>query len=310
MSLMHSVTPCPFPEFTRRIIALYGSGRHAKKTRLRMQQVLRELAELGVASTDQLTTEMMARYVRSKGPTANPNTVNGLLGTISAACSWAVEERWLDRGPCFRRVRLRALPPTMNTPPALDAVARLLGRLEASRGRWVDRRLGALAWTVALTGVRLNEAVHAQVVDLELVGPTPRLAIDPRRRRLKTVASARTVPVPIALAEVLARWIPETGSPWIFPGVKRRGPWDGGTGDDKSLEQLKAAAAGVGIERITWHSLRHAYGTAALEQWDVPLWVLQRVMGHTDIRTTQRYLHLDGSPKIAAACRGIRYRAG
>jgi integrase len=275
-----------------------------------MRQVLRELAELGVTSTEELTTETMALYVRSRGPTANPNTTNGLLGTIAAACSWAVEERMLDRGPSFRRVRLRALPGTLNTPPASDAVARLLGRLEAERGRWVDRRLCALAWTVALTGCRLNEAVHAQVVDLELEAPCPRLVIDPRRRRLKTVASARSVPVPAALAEVLERWIPETRSPWLFPGVRRMGPWNGGAGDDKSLEQLKRAAAGIGIERITWHSLRHAYGTAALEQWDVPLWVLQRVMGHTDIRTTQRYLHLDGSPKIAAACRGIRYRAG
>ena len=309
MPLTHAAVPLPFPVFAGRIIALYRSGRHAKKTALRMEQVLRELAELGVTSTADLTTETMARYVRSKGPQANPNTVNGLLGAIAAACSFAVEENWLERGPSFRRVRPRALPATLNTPPPLDAVARLLGRLEGSRGRWVDHRLCALAWTVALTGCRLNEAVHAQVVDLQLAGPCPKLRIDPRRRRLKTLASARSVPVPAALAEVLERWLPETECPWLFPGVRRRGPWDGGAGDDKSLEQLKRAALGVGIERITWHSLRHAFGTAALEQWDVPLWVLQRVMGHTDIRTTQRYLHLDGSPKIAAACRGIRYRA-
>ena len=50
------------------------------------------------------------------------------------------------------------------------------------------------------------------------------------------------------------------------------------------------------------------YGTAAVERWGVPVWVLQRLLGHTDSRTTQRYLHLDGSPEIAAAVRGISFR--
>ena len=147
--------------------------------------------------------------------------------------------------------------------------------------------------------------VHARLEDLDL-SASPSLVISPRRR-LKTEASARTVPLPEALAAVLDRWRPLAGPLWLFPGVRRLGPWSGGAAGSTARDALKAAARAVGVDRITWHSLRHSFGTAAVERWDVPLWVLQRVMGHTDFRTTQRYVHVDRSPAVALALRPIAY---
>jgi integrase len=303
------VTPIGFDHFRSNIETVYSSGKHAHKTRLRVVQVLRELAALDppVTRTDQLTTETMARYVRSKGVQANPNTVNGLLGSISSACTYAIEEGWLARPPLWKRVRLRPRPMTQNRPPAYDQMTRLLGDLAAKRDRrWEDHRLCAMVWTFALTGVRFNELLHSRLEDLELILSLT-LKVSPRRR-LKTEASARDVPIADLLAEMLRGWLPHSGPDWLFPGVRRKGPWNGGGPRYTPLAHLKRAAREVGIETITFHALRHAFGTYSLERWGLPVWVVQRVMGHTDPRTTQRYMHLDGSPAIAAAVRGIGYR--
>ena len=304
-----------FSDFSAHVLEVYSTGRHARKTYLRIRQVLRELGESGVASTAELTTRTLARWIAGRsgpgsgpGSGSNPNTTNGLLGTASAICSLAIEEGYLDRRPNFLRLRPRAAPGRANVPRDYPEIDRLLGSLLDDRGTWSGHRLCALTWSIALTGGRLGEIVHALPEDLDLV--VGELAIVPRKgNRLKTASSARTVPLPDVLLDVLRPWVEQIDSPWLFPGVKRRGPWTGGSHGGRSLDQLQRAAASVGIPHITWHSLRHAYASNSLERWAVPIWVVQRVLGHRDVRTTQRYLHLDDSPAIASATRHIRYGA-
>lgn len=56
--------------------------------------------------------------------------------------------------------------------------------------------------------------------------------------------------------------------------------------------QMKEAAQRAGIaKRITSHCLRHSFATHSLEH-GVQIHVLQKLMGHTDIRTTESYLHV------------------
>jgi integrase len=294
-----------FDDFRRRVSVIYATERYSRGTRLKVRQVLNELERLGPSTTADLTTELMARWVVGKRG-ANPNTVIGLLGYARSLCSLACSEGWLERPPDWRRLRPRPRAMTRNAPPGFDQLGRLLSHLrdQAETGGWRERRLCALVWTFALTALRLREALYLQVGDVDLVHGLIR--VEPRRR-LKTEQSAATVPMPSALAVMLGDWVPYTGSQWVFPGVRRVGPWDGGPEGGRPLDELARAARETGLGHITFHALRHAYGTYALEHWGLPLWVVQRVMRHTDARTTARYLHLDGSPAIAAAVRPIGY---
>lgn len=299
--------PLPFDEFVARVVRIYSTGRHAKSTLSRMKMVLDQLRQLGAGTTRDLTSDLIARWIESRGPGANPNTINGYLSSIAAACAYAVEEGWLERSPNWSRLRLRPAVMTKNRPPSYDQVVSLLDHLRRESGAsWSSRRLHVLTLTIAMTAVRLREAIFARVEDLDL-GTSPTFAVVPRRR-LKTERSARVIPLPELLAEVLRSWVREVHSEWLFPGVRRLGPWAGGPLGNRSLDALQAAAEEVGIARITWHSLRHAFGTAALTRWGIALWIVRDVMGHTDERTTRAYTHTAGSPAIAEALRGIAWR--
>jgi len=56
--------------------------------------------------------------------------------------------------------------------------------------------------------------------------------------------------------------------------------------------RIKEAAERCGFaKRVTSHCLRHSFATHSIEN-GVPIHVVQKLMGHTDIKTTERYLHM------------------
>lgn len=56
------------------------------------------------------------------------------------------------------------------------------------------------------------------------------------------------------------------------------------------------------------YDLRHTYGTRAIESGIDPL-TLARLMGHADLKTTQRYVHLSKRHLADAQAKIERYRA-
>ncbi|MEQ1687542.1 MAG: tyrosine-type recombinase/integrase, partial [Sphingopyxis sp.] len=91
-------------------------------------------------------------------------------------------------------------------------------------------------------------------------------------------------------------WVPRlcAGSVWLFP--VRGKPLS----RIRLFQLLRAhgAAAGIAPERISPHVLRHAFATHLLEG-GADLRVLQTLLGHADIATTEIYTHVDSRRLVA-----------
>jgi integron integrase len=71
--------------------------------------------------------------------------------------------------------------------------------------------------------------------------------------------------------------------------------------------QIKMAAGACGFHKhVTSHCLRHSFATHSLES-GVPIHVVQKIMGHKSIETTQRYLHVakDGITSAKSPLEGL-----
>lgn len=297
------MNPIGYAAFRGHVLAVYRH--HAPTTRGKVRQVLDVLERLGVCATSDLTTETAIEFAASFGTYANPRTVVGLVGYLRAIVNLAVEEGWLDRAPSWRRVRVRPGPPP--PPKSLDAsqTSRLLASLAGHGGDWAGHRLHVMVAVAAHTGLRYRELAELRVEDLALGEGY----LDLRRRggRLKTAASAATVPLPATAVEALRGWLPRVPGPWVFPGSKGLGPWAGGAIGYRPVDRLAQACAAAGVPRVTWHGLRHTFATVALREWGVPLWAVQRVLRHTTSRTTELYLRADDTPALVALLRDRRY---
>jgi len=104
----------------------------------------------------------------------------------------------------------------------------------------------------------------------------------------------------VALREYWRRFRP---ADWLFPSAHAL---DTHVSESTACKVYHAARERAGIEKVGGiHSLRHAYASHQLEA-GLPIHQLQVLLGHTSLRTTQRYLHwVPGSGSAGGRARDL-----
>lgn len=182
----------------------------------------------------------------------------------------------LDRPDIARRIPIPRLEQRLPEVPSREEVRAILSAARSLRDR-------ALLTTAYATGLRLSEVVALTVEDLDANAGLIRV-------RQGKGARDRMVPLGPALLQMLRDYWRQVrpNRPWLFDSRKT----------DRSLSARSAqhrfhlAVERAGIDRhLTFHSLRHAYATHALED-GADVRFVQQVLGHTHLQTTARYLRL------------------
>jgi integrase/recombinase XerD len=174
-------------------------------------------------------------------------------------------------------------PKTVPTVLSRDEVRRLLEAVPAGR----SRLLLQLAYGC---GLRVSEVVRLKVRDID--GSRGVLVVRQGKGR-----KDRLVPLsPRLLEELRAYWRRARPTDWLFPGPGARG--HASIGHLQRVCHRAVRAAGL-TKSASMHTLRHSYATHLLEAGtDLP--TLQRLLGHNQLSTTLRYLHVGGDHLRAA----------
>jgi len=128
-----------------------------------------------------------------------------------------------------------------------------------------------------LTGARKGEAMHMKWADVDF------------ERKIWTVplsksGKPRYIPLSGAAMAVLARR-KENESEWVFPNPKTGRPI---SGFHNTWDRIRIKA---GIPDVRIHDLRHNFASLLINNGR-SLYEVQKLLGHADISTTQRYAHL------------------
>jgi integrase/recombinase XerD len=186
--------------------------------------------------------------------------------------------------------RGRALPKVLS----IAEVDRLLAAAgEATRVGTFAARLQAARMTALLellyaTGMRVSELVAL-----------PATAIRPNTQMLVVKGKGnkeRLVPLTEAAKTAVAAWRdmlavirPDNPSPWLFPAESETGHLPRQV-FARDLKQV-AALAGLRTDRVSPHVLRHAFASHLLQN-GADLRIVQQLLGHADVATTQIYTHV------------------
>ena len=215
--------------------------------------------------------ELYARDLEEHGKAKA--TISRRLSTIAGFYRYAAEEGLIEHSPAVHVRR-----------PRLDYESHAVGLDRNELGAFLvaaglaSPQDHALASLLALNGLRISEALGANIDDLGLERGHRTLVV--HRKGGKTV----TIPLAPRTARAVDLAIGERLDGPIFVdahGARLR--------RDAAARMVRRLAKRAGIaKRIGPHSLRHSFITAALDA-GVPLRDVQEAASHADPRTTMRY---------------------
>ena len=239
-------------------------------------------------------------YARGlESSTLAPSTVARKMSGLSSWYEFLVKLRAIDANPVAGADR----PPVARDHSATvgltaDEVDALIAAADGPRNR-------AMILLLADLGLRVGELVGLDVTDVgwerghrcvRFVGKGGK-----PRRRVLTAAAAEAVDCYLGGREEGPLFVTSTGG-----RVDRHAVF-------RLIRRLAAAAGIAAAGRLSPHSLRHAFATAARDE-GVPLEDVQDAMGHADPRTTRRYdrdrHNLDRDPAYMIAAARARRGAG
>ena len=212
-----------------------------------------------------------------------PATCNRILAVFKTICSLAELRGVLpaEQSPCagvspfkIRTQRERYL--------TRDEAQRLMRALEKN-GRPEAFALRLLL----LTGARKNEILKARWENIRL---DLRLLIVP----LSKSGKPRHIPLSDEAITVIRSIPRQPGCPWLFPCHA----------PGKPLSDLyvfwNRLRRGLGLADVRIHDLRHTFASLLVNAGH-SLYEVQKLLGHSDPRTTMRYAHLGQASLLAAA---------
>ncbi len=248
-----------------------GSTRTSYTTDLRLFADWTHYHDLNLFDVRRAHLELFGRWMEENGRMRS--TVARRLSTLASFYRYCEQEQLVESNPALNIRR-----------PKVDYESRTLGLDRNELGAFLVQagiaspRDHALASLLALNGLRISEALGADIEDLDF---------ERGHRTLKVLRKGgKHVIIPLAprTSRVVDLYIGERVSGPIFLGAK------GGRMDRYAADRMvKRLASRAGIpKRISPHSLRHSFITAALDA-GVPLRDVQEAASHADPRTTMRY---------------------
>lgn len=246
---------------------------------------LEYLRENEIPSFKQVNKEVIVNYMQSE---KNNNKANSsILRSVSSLrkfFQYLAQEKIIEKDPML----------LIDTPKKKQHLPQVLTKEEVEKllrspntGQVLGLRDRAMLELMYATGLRISEIINLKLEDLHLTMGTLQTLGKGHKERIVPVGDEAIKWVNRYLEEARPKLLKQKRSNYLFlnfhgNNLTRQGVW----------KNLKAEVRKAGIQKnITPHTLRHSFATHILED-GADLRIVQELLGHADISTTQIYTHL------------------
>ncbi|WP_420843288.1 site-specific tyrosine recombinase XerD [Levilactobacillus senmaizukei] len=234
------------------------------------------------ATVDRLTVLAYLNHLTEQGKSRN--SVIHAVSALRKFYRYLVQTHQLAVNPMANV----AAPKHAQHLPAVLTVAevdRLLAAPDTAKKLGLRDR--ALLEVLYATGLRVSELVHLKLADLHLEMGLIQTLGKGDKERIIPIGDVAGDWINRYLQQVRPQLLKQRTSPYLFlnahgSGLSRQAIW----------QKIKQYVRVAGIKKdVTPHTLRHSFATHILEN-GADLRVVQELLGHADITTTQIYTHI------------------
>lgn len=239
----------------------------------------------------QITPQMISRYVVKLRNDISAYTANKELKALRAMWNFGIKppNRWFIVNPTDGIEFFPVEKKVKYVPPLEDIIRVIL----VAEGEVQD-----YLWTIALTMGRMSEINRLEWKDVDFINNSVTLYT---RKTKGGHLKPRHIPITKTLKSALERRLKGNNTPWVFYHTyysRKTKEWVTGpyTGRKRIMKTLCKKA---GVKYFRFHPLRH-FGASILEKEGVSTATIQELLGHSNRKTTEIYLHsFKGSEKEA-----------
>ncbi|RND37500.1 site-specific tyrosine recombinase XerD [Lacticaseibacillus paracasei] len=230
-------------------------------------------------------------FLKEQNATKAPASVSRMISALRKFYRFLLREGAISADPMTKidtPKRAQHLPATLSS----QEVDALMAKPDTDKPLGLrDRAIFELMYA---TGLRVSEVVDLRLDQLHLAMNLLQVTGKGDKERLVPISPQATQWVDRYLQEDRPKLLKRVQPKNVFVNfhggpMTRQGIW----------KNLKAYIASIGIEKdVTPHTLRHSFATRLLEN-GADLRVVQELLGHSDISTTQIYTHLSNQHLVA-----------
>jgi len=264
----------------------------ARNARYRLQTFARWLeAEYQIADLERVETRHILDYKASLTHLA-PSSQARIVETLRGFFRWVHAEGLIERDPA---AQVKAPRPTLNKEPEYLELAETRKLIQSvDNGSAYAARDRSLVWILSY-GLRVGEVAGLNVGDL--IEPKKRGELPGLRITGKGVRQ-RVIPIAEEAHKAITKYLDGRGEMSkddpLFTCV-----YDGDTNRRMTTRAIQkrftvlCEAAKIAPDKAHPHAARHGFAMRMLFQAKVPgsIYVISRMLGHSSISTTEKYLH-------------------
>ena len=220
---------------------------------------------------------------RRKGGRLSDRNANKLLAELRAIFNWAAEEYGLAENPANGIRKHRELTSERPSFYSVEEVEKLVRAATSEQDALIFR-------IAAFAGLRRGELVSLRWRQIDFARALVHVveSVSAGQDARVKDGEGRTVPLVPQLQQQLAAWRSPAASDedLVFLGTLPGRKLDG----DALSSRYREARDRAGLPPLRFHDLRHTFGSLAVDG-GASLVQVQAWMGHSEIKTTMRYLH-------------------
>ena len=255
----------------------WGNRLVTEITKADVEKLLSKIAA-GRARPSKAKPNNRARKLQGAKPT--PVRANRVGEVLRKMFSLAVGWGWREDNPAsgFRR-RLENERERFLTPEEIGRLAKALDAAE-------DQRAAGIIRLCMLTGARVGEVRQARFEQFNLdLGSWSKPAAATKQRKIHRIPISNEVATIVRQRQLLV----PSGNPWLFPSDTPGQPVQ------EIRRFWRAIQTEADLPGVRVHDLRHTFASL-LVSGGASLEMIGKLLGHTQMQTTQRYAHLMDSP--------------